>query len=381
MDKMFSSLRLSSPRSTKDSDLKSPRSTPSTRQSLTEDTWDVQLQSPPAGFQRTDASEDDSKKLDSSPANSESISSSVPPTPYVLDKREWNSKSGRVNCISFSPDGSVFASGTSSDAIILWDVATNEPLKSAAAATTKKKTEVSAVAFSPDGEFVAWSAGNDIHIWKVTTQLDTMTMKGNMHPCSSLVFGSDGWFLYSVSNSDKSIRMWSTITGKIEKTIAKAHDATGTGIRNIIVCGSIVLTSAGGGKDTFVKAWNCDTLDHLWSWQEHTMMVNCIAGNASGTCFASCSDDKLVIVYDLVAMKCLWKLSGHTERVLSIAFHSDGSLLASAGARSIRLYYMVNGSCLQTLEGTADGITCVAFSQQGLLVAGGMDGKIRVWKN
>ena len=74
-------------------------------------------------------------------------------------------------------------------------------------------------------------------------------------------------------------------------------------------------------------------------------------------------------------------LEGHTDTVASLAFSSDGALLASGGMDGVvRVWDASTGACLQTLEGPGDAVEWVRWHPRGaVLLAGSADCSVWMW--
>jgi WD40 repeat protein len=70
-----------------------------------------------------------------------------------------------VVSVAFSPDGKTLASGSGDRAIILWDVASRQPLDPP---LTGHTDYVSSVAFSPDGQTLAAGGYDTLILWDVS---------------------------------------------------------------------------------------------------------------------------------------------------------------------------------------------------------------------
>ncbi|MHC1766717.1 MAG: WD40 repeat domain-containing serine/threonine protein kinase [Verrucomicrobiia bacterium] len=152
--------------------------------------------------------------------------------------------------ILFSRDGRRLALGEGLPRIRLWDWTTGReeiPLQLPATAIG-----VTALAFSPDGEWLA-AAGesecNDVHVWDLRTRAERR-FSGHRDAILGLAFSPDGETLASVS-SDTTLRLWDVISG-IERR--QFHGDT-TGVRAVAwsLDGKDLVTGAADGT---VRYWD-----------------------------------------------------------------------------------------------------------------------------
>lgn len=170
-------------------------------------------------------------------------------------------RSNDIWSIAFSPDGQLLASGRGGGDILIWDVATQQPVGQPFDAHANT---VMAVAISPDGELLA-SGGGDwlIRLWEMDTGEPVgEPLAGHTDAVISLAFSPDGHTLAS-GGWDGTIHLWDV--------------ATGQAIGQSIVAGSSIMSSVTFSPDGTTLASNADPIT-LWdmrveTWIEHACRI------------------------------------------------------------------------------------------------------------
>ena len=255
-------------------------------------------------------------------------------SPYLIANLEGHT--GWVSAVSFSPDGTLLASGAEDDTVILWDVTTRKQIANLEGHTGW----VTSVSFSPDGTTLASGSSGTITLWDVATRKQIANLEGHTESWGTYVsFSPDGTLL------------------------------------------------ASGAEDDTVILWDVTTRKQIANLEGHTGWVTSVSFSPDGTTLASGSSGT-VILWDVATRKRIANLEG-TGRGTSVSFSPDGTLLAS-GSRSwddtIILWDVATRKQIATLEGHMAGwytfpVTSVSFSalDGALLATGGWDGTVILW--
>ena len=295
--------------------------------------------------------------------------------------KTYREHAGWIFSLAFSPDGNMLASGSSDRSIKLWHIGKDICFST----LSEHNQRVRCVVFHPHGKILASSSSdNTIKLWDVATGKCWKTLAEHSSYVWSLAFSEDGSMLASGSE-DRTIKLWDVATGKCLTTLT-GH--TGW-VRSVAFCGNSSNRNrysnrnilASGGGDRTIKIWDVNSGQCLQTLTGHKQRVRSVAFSPDGNKLASGSGDHTIRLWDYEQGQCTKTLHGHSSRLGALAFSPDGNMLASGGEdRAIKLWDVNTSKCLKTWQGYASWIQSVAFSPDGTMLASGSENrKIELW--
>jgi WD40 repeat protein len=226
-----------------------------------------------------------------------------------------------------------------------------------------------AVAFSPNGNFIATSQNAVVKIWKRDGKL-YKTLSGHSGKVWSLAFSPDNKLLASASD-DRTVKIW-TQGGKLISRL-KGHSGAVLKVA-FSPDGQLVATAS---DDSIVKLWkpNGQLIRSLKGHRDGST-VWVVAFSPDGQMLASASDDETIKLWSL-AGKLLGTLRGHGYGFRDVAFSPDGQMLASASHdKTVKLWQRspTGGfTLIKTFLGSGNtntgSVSSVAFSPDGRTIA------------
>ncbi|HBB33868.1 MAG TPA: hypothetical protein DC064_19240, partial [Cyanobacteria bacterium UBA9273] len=326
----------------------------------------------------------------------------------VYGVREVNRLEGHndgVNCVSFSPDGQLIATGSKDKSVKLWKPDGTLSL-TIANGHTKSVTSIS---FSPNGEIIAsGSEDKTVKLWRRDGQL-LKTLPGHNDTVRSISFSQNGKTM-ATGSEDKTAILWSIDGNKIAtfkghsdavislsispdgKTIAssdgksfKLWNYNGQEIRTIktadgndIVNVSNISFSPDGKTitavhDGAIESWSTDgtliktiTVQYGFSWATFSANSQMFAGY----------DGNSVILLTNEGLNLY--LPGHSSDVTSLSFSPDGKLLASASQDNTVKLWNLERRDLTTVENK--GTTSLTFSKDSQTIVTANDDAVQLWQ-
>jgi len=197
---------------------------------------------------------------------------------------------------------------------------------------------------------------------------ELVVQTGHSSNVNSFAFSPDGRLLASASN-DNTVKLWDLRPGLELRTLA-AHTSV-----SAVAFSPDGRTLASGGSEGPIKLWDVSTGAELRSFKV-AASVHAIAFSSDGRLLAGSSWDRAIRLWDVHTGIELLTLP---DAGYAVAFSPDGTKLAGAGTKNLKLWKVPNGAELRTLSQDAENYQSIVFSPDGsMLVTGGSD-RVTLW--
>ncbi|HAX80298.1 MAG TPA: hypothetical protein DCY88_31795, partial [Cyanobacteria bacterium UBA11372] len=238
-----------------------------------------------------------------------------------------------------SQGGGILASGSADQTVRIWNITTGDCCQ----ILTGHKSQISAVAFSPDGLSLASCDGKSIKIWDIQTGKCNQTFCNDLTFVWSIAFSPDGETL--AGGDGKVIKLWDIKTGECYQILAGFTSQVWS-----VVFSSNGQIIAASDKQT-LKFWQIDEngainalqtiqgyANSVWSVAVSPLLSELtspptplrqadpplppLAKGWQGGIVASGGADQTISLWDISTRRCLGTLSQHQKSIRTLAFSS-----------------------------------------------------------
>ena len=287
----------------------------------------------------------------------------------LLELGPQGGATGGLFAVAWSPDGDLLAS-TAGSVIRVWDAQSGREIRT----FSGHQSVVRSVCFSPDGKCLA--SGSDdrtVRLWHVERGWEIRAFSGHVDWVWSVCFSPDGKSLASGSD-DKTVRLWDVGRSREIKAFSGHWGRS--------VCFSPDGKSlASGSQDNTVRIWDVGSGQEIRVFSGHGLYVNSVCFSPDGKSVASGSSDQTIRLWDVDSGREIRAFSGHQSVVRSVCFSPDGKSLASGSDdNTTRLWHVDSGREFRRFSGLGDWVWSVCFSPDGKsLASGSSDKAVRLW--
>ncbi|MDJ0806048.1 MAG: NB-ARC domain-containing protein [Gammaproteobacteria bacterium] len=282
------------------------------------------------------------------------------------------SHGGAVSALAISPNGHWLVSASEDWTVRLWDLRTNQIVRSFEGHTGAVHT----VAFLPDGEsIVSGSEDRTLRRWNVNTARELAVFKGHTLAVQHVSIAPSGKLMASVAE-DGTVRLWDWETGK-GNIIYKGR---GHQLNSIAFTTDGRMLFFGAGDWTIRRVGLADANERLL--EGHTGIVRCLVISADGDRLLSGGDDGKVLLWATDSDIPLLEMQGHTASVETIAITPDTKQVISGSRdKTIKVWNLQTGEEMESLEGHSGTIRSILLSPvTGQIISGSADKTIRHWE-
>ncbi len=257
--------------------------------------------------------------------------------------------------------------------------------------TFQGHTVVYAVAWSPDGKYIASAGlGNTVTIWSIWEKKNILTCRGHSGGAflgiSAVAWSPDSQYIAS-GGMDGTVHVWSVCDGQNIRTYRGHSGGVFPGVSAIAWSpdGKYIVS---GGMDGTVQIWSVCNGKNTLTYRGHSGRafpgVYTVAWSPDGKYIASGGQDNTVQIYDVITGSYS-NYTGHSNAVSKVAWSPDSKHLASGGMDGIvQLWNICDEKNILTYRGHCNGafpgVYTVAWSPDGKYIAsGGRDATVQVW--
>jgi WD40 repeat protein len=278
-----------------------------------------------------------------------------------------------ITAIAMNPSGDRLVSGGLDQRIHLWNPQTGEHLRTLSGHTT----DISSVALSPDGRYLASSScrcpKSNVKVWDLGSGKLLHDRLGHKRSTRSVTIDAAGRILCTGGNK---IKIWDLASG--ERLCTLGH----TSVASCLAMAPNGQLLASGSSDGKIKLWHPQSGELLRSINTQAGEVQALLITSDGQYVLSASADGALRLWELPLGRRVEKLAAHTGPITSLTMTADSQWVVSGSVDgTAKLWHLPSRKRLVTVADHRAAVNAVAISQTGCTLAtGSADGHVRLWR-
>ncbi len=311
------------------------------------------------------------------------------------DVRAFRGHRGPIHGVVYAPDGQTVATVGDDRRVLIWKPSDVRPYRLAEVFSEQPppppssrelighRTAVLGVAFSPDGKcLVSGGLDNALIVWDVASGQPLKTLRGHAGQVRACRYSADGKLVLSGAN-DGTLRLWNIDEYEEARTVAPL---VLTGHADAVLAADFSAdekTIVTAGRDRIAKLWDVRTRKETATLAEgHEYLSSAGLFTADGVRLITSAVDGTTRVWD-VSNGVQLAVVPDTGRAAALAVSRDGrwALSGVGDGRGAKLWETATGRVIRTLPAHRSELTAVAFSPDGKqLFTGETSGRANLWR-
>jgi WD40 repeat protein len=292
--------------------------------------------------------------------------------------------------VAFSPDGKTLASASagtreSSALLKLWDLGSGREV----AQFRNYRVTAETLTFAPDGKTLATAGrGSPVRLWDALTGEQHATLVGHRQE-NSVSFAPDGKQVVTGGTAHEDVWVARVLRWGLEPrgpaVLVGGADtgqfATPGFSAEQKLLATVNVNESKGEPAEAIRLVDATTGRLRHTLEGHARQIRSLAFSTDGKLLATGGVDGGVRLWDTGTGKerAVWE--GHAGRVRSLAFREDGKVLAAGDHEGVvRLWDVEAGKEQAVLRGHSGPVLCLAFAPDGRTAASGsVDETVKLW--